>query len=52
MEDKDSPYVNLIVAREDNQNLDAVKDFVKAYQTEEVFNKANEEFKGAMVKGW
>lgn len=52
VEDKDSPYVNLIVAREDNQNSDAVKDFVKAYQTEEVYNKANEEFKGAMVKGW
>ena len=25
---------------------------VKAYQTEEVYNKANEEFKGAMIKGW
>lgn len=52
VEDKDSPYVNLIVARENNQNSDVVKDFVKAYQTEEVYNKANEEFKGAMVKGW
>lgn len=52
VEDKDSPYVNLIVAREDNKESDAVKDFVKAYQTEEVFQKANEVFKGGMIKGW
>lgn len=52
VEDKNSPYVNLIVAREDNKDKEIVKDFVKAYQSEEVFNKANEVFKGAMVKGW
>ncbi|MDH2925478.1 D-methionine transport system substrate-binding protein [Nicoletella semolina] len=52
VESKNSPYVNIIVAREDNQHSEAVKDFVKAYQTEEVFNKANEVFKGAMVQGW
>ncbi|WP_018651756.1 methionine ABC transporter substrate-binding lipoprotein MetQ [Actinobacillus capsulatus] len=52
VEDKDSPYVNIIVAREDNKDSAAVQDFVKAYQTDEVFNKANEVFKGAMVKGW
>ncbi len=52
VEDKNSPYVNLIVAREDNKDNAIIKDFVKAYQSEEVFNKANEVFKGAMVKGW
>lgn len=52
VEDKESPYVNIIVAREDNKDAEIVKDFVKAYQSEEVFNKANEVFKGAMVKGW
>ncbi|OOH89748.1 methionine ABC transporter substrate-binding protein MetQ [Pasteurellaceae bacterium 15-036681] len=52
VEDKNSPYVNLIVAREDNKDSEAVKDLVKAYQSDEVFNKANEVFKGAMVKGW
>lgn len=52
VEDKESPYVNLIVARQNNQDSPLVKDFVKAYQSEAVFTKANEVFKGAMVKGW
>ncbi len=52
VEDKESPYVNIIVAREDNKESPAVKNFVKAYQTDEVYNKANEVFKGAMIKGW
>ena len=32
-EDKDSPYANLIVAREDNKNDEKVKKFVQAYQS-------------------
>ncbi|MFN1215479.1 methionine ABC transporter substrate-binding lipoprotein MetQ [Chryseobacterium kwangjuense] len=51
-EDKDSPYVNVIVARHDNKNSDKVKNFVKAYQSEEVAKKAEEIFKGGAVKGW
>ncbi len=52
VEDKDSPYVNLIVAREDNKDSEAVKTFVKAYQDEAVYQKAVELFKGGVVKGW
>ncbi len=52
VEDKDSPYVNLIVARKDNQASDAVQNFVKAYQTEEVFQEAQKHFKDGVVKGW
>ncbi|CAM3600290.1 D-methionine-binding lipoprotein MetQ precursor [Vibrio aerogenes CECT 7868] len=52
VEDKDSPYVNLIVAREDNVNNDNVKNFVKAYQTEEVYQAAMKTFKDSVVKGW
>lgn len=52
VEEKDSPYVNLIVARESNKDADAIKDLVKAYQSEEVFQKATEVFKGSMIKGW
>ncbi len=52
IEDKDSPYVNLIVAREDNQNDPDVKHFVEAFQTDVVFKKAQEAFKGGIVKGW
>ncbi len=52
VEDKDSPYVNLIVARKDNQASEAVQNFVKAYQTEEVFQEAQKHFKDGVVKGW
>ncbi len=52
VEDKDSPYVNLIVAREDNVNAENVKNFVKAYQTDTVDQAANKIFKGGAVKGW
>ena len=51
-EDKDSPYVNVIVSREDNKNTEKVKNFVKAYQSKEVVDKAEEIFKGGAVKGW
>lgn len=52
VEEKDSPYVNIIVAREDNQNGKSVQEFVKAYQSAEVLNKANELFEGAVIQGW
>ncbi len=52
VEDKDSPYVNIIVARKDNADSEAIKNFVKAYQSDEVEAKAKEEFKDGVVKGW
>ncbi len=36
VEDKDSPYVNLLVAREDNKDAENVKKFVQAYQSDEL----------------
>ncbi|QKJ85943.1 D-methionine transport system substrate-binding protein [Paramixta manurensis] len=52
VEDKDSPYVNLIVAREDNKDAENVKKFVQAYQSDEVAAAANKIFNGGAVKGW
>lgn len=52
VEDKESPYVNLIVAREDNVNAENVKNFVKAYQSDAVYEAAMEIFQGGVVKGW
>lgn len=52
VEDKDSPYVNLIVARQDNVDAPNVQQFVQAYQTEEVYNFASQVFKNSVVKGW
>ncbi|MDR1505397.1 MAG: methionine ABC transporter substrate-binding lipoprotein MetQ [Prevotella sp.] len=51
-EDKDSPYVNLIVTREENKEEEKVKKFVQAYQSDEVDKVATEVFKGGAVKGW
>ena len=44
VEDKDSPYVNLIVTREDNKDAENVKKFVQAYQSDEVYEAANKVF--------
>ena len=52
VEDKESPYVNLIVSRTDNQNDERIQTFVKAYQSEEVYQAALDLFKGGVVKGW
>ncbi|MBP1224770.1 methionine ABC transporter substrate-binding lipoprotein MetQ [Flavobacterium sp. 1355] len=52
VEDKDSPYVNLVVSREDNKNDEKVLKFLKAFQSDEVAKAAEKEFKGGAVKGW
>lgn len=52
VEDKESPYVNLLVARQDNVNAENVQNFLKAYQTDEVYKAASEIFHGGAVKGW
>lgn len=52
VEDKDSPYVNIIVARADNKDSDAIQNFVKAYQTDEVEAEAKKQFKDGVIKGW
>lgn len=52
VEDKESPYVNIIVARDNNKDSEGVQNFVKAYQTEEVFQEAQKHFKDGVVKGW
>ncbi|AJC67454.1 MetQ/NlpA family lipoprotein [Dickeya zeae] len=52
VEDKNSPYVNLLVAREDNKDAENVKKFVKAYQSEEVNQAALKVFNGGAVKSW
>ncbi|MGK2946776.1 MAG: MetQ/NlpA family lipoprotein [Candidatus Malihini olakiniferum] len=51
VEEKDSPYINLIVAREDNKDAENVKKFVQAYQLDEVYEAANKIFNGGAVKG-
>lgn len=52
VEDKESPYVNIIVARENNKDSEDIQNFVKSYQTEAVAQKADEIFNGGAVRGW
>ncbi|MDB5089436.1 MAG: methionine transporter substrate-binding protein MetQ, partial [Mucilaginibacter sp.] len=52
VEDEKSPYVNIIVSREDNKAQDNVARFVKAYQSPEVAQAAEVAFKGGAIKGW
>lgn len=52
VEDKESPYVNLIVTRMDNKDEDKVKKFVDAFHSPEVAKAAEVEFKGGAIKVW
>ena len=52
MEDKDSPYVNIIASRQDNKDDPRIIALVKSYQTEAVEAKGEEMFKGSSVAGW
>jgi D-methionine transport system substrate-binding protein len=48
-EDADSPYVNVIVAREGEESNPLYKKFVAAYQTQEVADFILERFKGSTI---
>ena len=52
MEGPDSPYVNAIVAREDNKDSKKVQELKEAFQTQAVADKAAEVYKGDAIKGW
>ncbi|WP_284344391.1 MetQ/NlpA family ABC transporter substrate-binding protein, partial [Escherichia coli] len=46
------PYVNILVAREDNKNAENVKEFLQSYQSPEVAKAAETIFNGGAVPGW
>ncbi|XPE59852.1 MetQ/NlpA family ABC transporter substrate-binding protein [Shigella flexneri] len=50
VEGKDSPYVNLIVTREDNKDAENVKKFVQAYQSDEVYEQRTKSLTAALLK--
>jgi D-methionine transport system substrate-binding protein len=52
IEDEKSPYVNIIVSRDDNKDQDNIKRFVKSYQSPEVAQAAEAAFNGGAIKGW
>lgn len=52
VEDKNSPYMNLIVVRAADVNNPKVKQLVAAFQSPEVLQTAQQLFKGQAVAGW
>ena len=49
IEGSDSPYVNILVTREDNKDSPAVQKLVKALHSDEVKAFILEKYKGAVV---
>ncbi|MDY0250263.1 MAG: MetQ/NlpA family ABC transporter substrate-binding protein [Pseudomonas sp.] len=49
IEGADSPYVNILVTREDNKNAEAVQKLVKALHSDAAKTFINEKYKGAVV---
>ena len=52
MENTDSPYVNLIVARAIDKDNERLKKLVAVFQSDEILQKAQEVYKGDAVKAW
>ena len=52
IEDGNSPYVNIVVTREDNKDAENVKEFIQSYQSPEVAKAAKKIFNGGAVPGW
>ncbi|HHF7348056.1 TPA: MetQ/NlpA family ABC transporter substrate-binding protein [Legionella feeleii] len=52
VEGKDSPYANLIVIRRDSPKKAQLEEFVKAMNSKEVKNKAQELFGDAAIPAW
>ncbi|WP_426818181.1 MetQ/NlpA family ABC transporter substrate-binding protein [Winslowiella sp. 2C04] len=52
MEDAASPYVNALVAREDNKDSEKVQKLKDAFQSQQVADKAQEVYKGDAIKAW
>lgn len=49
MEDKNSPYANVLVVRQDNQNDPAIQKLAKALNSDEVKKFIEDKYKGAIV---
>lgn len=52
IEDKDSPYANILVARSEDKDRSAYKKLVKAYHSDEVKAFVIEHFQGAGICAW
>ncbi|MBI1954126.1 MAG: MetQ/NlpA family ABC transporter substrate-binding protein [Proteobacteria bacterium] len=51
-EDYDSPYMNVIVVRENDDNKPEIKKLVQLYQSPQTKSYIEKTFKGALLAGW
>lgn len=51
-EDKDSPYVNVIVVRTEDENKEDIQKFVKLYHSPEIRTFIETTYKGAVIPAW
>ncbi|RNF38227.1 MetQ/NlpA family ABC transporter substrate-binding protein [Planococcus salinus] len=52
IEPKDSPFVNLVASRAENQDDEAIDQFLELYHSEEVKQFIEEEFSGSLIPSW
>ncbi|QAV24638.1 MetQ/NlpA family lipoprotein [Proteus hauseri] len=52
LENKTSPYVNIIVTREDNKNDEKIKRLINVIQSRQIELKVKEMYKGDAVRAW
>lgn len=51
-EDKDSPYVNVIAVRSEDETKDDILKFVKLYHSQEIRDFIESTYKGAVIPAW
>lgn len=52
IEDKDSPWVNIVAARAEDKDDPAIKKLLDVYQTDEIKQFIDETYKGSVIPGW
>lgn len=52
VENIDSPYVNIMVIRKNSPKIEKLKQFIEAFHSSEVKDKANNLFKDAAIPAW
>lgn len=52
IEEKDSPWVNIVAARAENKDDEAIKKFLDVYQSDEIKKFIEDTYKGSVIPGW
>ncbi|VEF46271.1 putative ABC transporter, substrate-binding protein [Bacillus freudenreichii] len=52
IEDKDSPWVNVVASRAEDKDDEAIKKFLSVYQSDEIKKFIDEKYKGSVIAGW